>query len=485
VFATLDWIIVAIYACIVVGIGIATRRSSGLRGFLLADGAMPWWAVGISLIATSVSTTSLIGSPAEAYQFDLRYLSLHAAVPLSLLLVTVIFIPWFRRRNIVSAYEALEERFDLKTRLLASSLYILHVLLRTGILIFGPALVLSRFMGISVEATIVVVGAVAIAYSALGGLRAVIWTDVLQFVALVGGAIGVCMVIEAMIPGGFRTIWQVATDAGKTRVIDMTMDVGDPRTFISAGVAYLALDLAIRSTDQQFIQRYLSCASVGKAQLSALLSAVLGLGISILFFGMGLHLWAFYQFFPAGAQNLASPNEVLPAFASTHLPSGLAGLLIAGVFAAAMSSIDSAIAALSNTATVDFFLRLRKDTIDEKGRMAFARWSIAGFGVLGIAFALVASTTGSSLLHTALSFTSLFTGSLLGLFTLAVMPRPVAPTAAFIGAIAGAVALLGVNTFAKGMFSWPWWPVISFTVTVVVGMLLSLLLRRPQLTAAP
>ena len=482
-FEAPDWIILALYTLMVVGIGIATRHSNGLRGFLLADGAMPWWAVGISLIATSVSTTSLIGSPAEAYQFDLRYLSLHAAVPVSLLLVTIIFIPWFRRRNIVSAYEALEERFDLKTRLLASVLYILHVLLRTGILIFGPALVLSRFMGIPVSATIVVVGLVAIVYSTLGGLRAVIWTDVLQFIALTGGAVGICMVIEAMVPGGFSMIWNLARDAGKTRVVDMTMDIGDPRSFISAGVAYLVLDLAIRATDQQFIQRYLSCASVGKAQLSALLSAVLGLGISLLFFGTGLHLWAFYQLFPAGAAAFTSPNDVLPAFAATHLPAGLTGLLIAGVFAAAMSSIDSAIAALSNTATVDFFLRLRKHPVDEAGRIRFARRSMAGFGVAGIGFALMASTTATSLLHTALSFTSLFTGSLLGLFTLAVLPWRIAPSAAFVGAIAGGLVLLAVTTLAAGTFSWPWWPVISCVTTCVVGLALSPLLQRVQLTA--
>jgi len=469
---SIDWLVLGLYLAVVLAMGFYARKGQeSTRDYLLAGGTMPWWAVGISLIATSVSTTSMVGTPAESFSGDLRYLCLNLPVPLSILLVTVLFIPWFRRQGVASAYEALQRRFNRRVRLLAASLYSLHVLLRTGVLVYGPALVLAEVTGLSLWVTIVLVGLSAVVYSAVGGLKAVIWTDVLQFAVLFGGAVITCLVIEARVDGGLFGILALAREAGKTRVLDTSFSLSDSRNLWAAGVAYLALDLAIRATDQQFVQRYLSVSSVARAQGAALLAALLGFAVSMLFFLLGLHLWAFYQQFPP-ATPFADPNSVLPAFVTTHLHGGLAGVLVAGIFAAAMSSIDSAIAALSSTITLDFFGNRRRD---DKSLLAIARTSLVVFGLLSLGFAFFAATFTQSLLNTALSFTSLFTGSLLGIFTLAILPVRLKPDAVLLGGLLGAASLWVVTSLSPGDVAWPYLPVISFTATVAWSLGLSAL----------
>ncbi len=475
-FAFIDWIVLIAYLVVVILIGIVARSGKeGISDYFFARGRMPWWTVGISLIATSVSASTFLGNPAEAFGHDLRLMQLNIGVPVSILIVCAVFIPFFRRSGAASAYEVLEQRFDLKTRMLASSFYIVHVLLRTGILIFGPAIILAQVTGLDVRIVIVVVGVVAVAYTAIGGIRAVIWTDVLQFFILFGGGVLICLFIDLDVPGGMGAIFDQAGHAGKLTWFDPSWDLADARTFWAAGVAYIVLDLAIRAADQQFVQRYLSCSSLRRTQYAAILSAVLGLFVALLFFIVGIFLWGYFQAYPMQLAGIADPNRVLPQFIATKMPWGVAGLIVAAVLAAAMSSVDSAVSALSNTATIDFYRRFGGS---EGSSMRFARGITILWGILSIIIGLVVASMGKNLLVLALSFTSLFTGALLGLFILAVGVKRASGWGAFLGAISGMLVLALVTKGLDLHISWPWYPVISMTTTVSVGWIVSVLSPR-------
>ncbi len=479
-FAFIDWVVLAAYLVIVILIGIVYRAGrEGVFDYFFARKQMPWWAVGISLIATSVSASTFLGNPAEAYQFDLRLLQLNIGVPITIVIVCAVFIPYFQRSNASSAYEVLEQRFDLKTRTLASVFYVVHVLLRTGILIFGPSLMVAQVTGVDVRLVIIVVGIVSLFYTTLGGIRAVIWTDVLQFFILFGGGVLVCTFVMLDVPGGFGAILGQAEAAGKLTWFDPSWGLANPRNIWAAGIAYLALDLAIRSTDQQFVQRYLSCIDVRRSQYAAILSAVLGFFVAILFFGVGIFLWVFYRTYPAQL-DVSGVNAILPHYIAMKLPWGVSGLIVAAVFAAAMSSIDSAVNAVSNTVTIDFYKRF--GGTDGRRELAFARLVTVGVGIIGVAIGIYSTTAGKNLFVLALSYTSLFTGALLGIFLLAVATKRASGWGTFIGALLGLVSIVVVAKLLALEIAWPWYPVISMTVTVVCGYLLSFVLpgRRQE-----
>jgi len=472
-FALIDWVVLIAYLIIVLMIGIVYRagKSDSIRDYFFARGKMPWWAVGISLIATSVSASTFLGNPAEAYQFDLRLLQLNIGVPISILIVCLVFIPFFQRSGASSAYEVLERRFDLKTRILSSIFYMVHVMLRTGILIFGPALMISQITGIDIKIVVIAVGVVALFYTTLGGLRAVIWTDVLQFFILLGGGVLICSFVAYDVPGGFTAVFEAASQSGKTQWLDFSWGLENPRNIWAAGFAYITLDLAIRSTDQQFVQRYLSCVDTRRSQYAAILSAVLGLFVAMLFFAVGIFLWSFYRVFPAELTT-SDVNRILPHYIATKLPWGVSGLIVAGVFAAAMSSIDSAVNAVSNTATIDFYKRFGGS---EKGGLHFARISSIICGLIGIGIGIFSATVGKNLFILALSFTSLFTGSLLGVFVLALATKRVGGWGAFTGAIMGMISLGIVTKVLHLEVSWPWYPLISLIATLITGYIFGII----------
>lgn len=470
-FAFIDWVVLFSYFAIVILIGVIYRSGrEGVLDYFFARSQMPWWAVGLSLIATSVSASTFLGNPAEAYEYDLRLLQLNLGVPISILIVCWVFIPYFAKSGATSAYEVLEKRFDLKTRTLASIFYIAHVLLRTGILIYGPSIMVAKVSGFNINIIIVVVGIVTVIYTTIGGLRGVIWTDVIQFFILFLGAVVICLFIGMDVPGGTSAIFAKAAAAGKLKFFDSSWNLAAPRNIWAAGFAYIAIDMAIRATDQQFVQRYLSCTDVRRARYAAVLSAVVGFAVAVLFFFVGIFLWGFYEAYPAELAGVAGVNDVLPHYVATKLAWGISGLVVAAVFAAAMSSISSAINALAETITIDFYGRF--GGAKEKS-MKFAHASSVVWGILGIAIALYMATFGDNLFVLALSFTSLFTGALLGIFILAVGVKGANGTGAFVGAIAGMVVLVLVTKVFMFQIAWSWYPLISASVTIAGGWVIS------------
>ncbi|MBO7513898.1 MAG: sodium transporter, partial [Fibrobacter sp.] len=279
-FTALDWIVLVAYLLLSIAIGLfVSRGNKNLKEYMLGGGSIPWVAVGISLIATSVSATTFLGAPADVYGDNMTFLMFQIGAFISIVVVGLVFIPKFRSSGINSAYELFEVRFSRPVRRLAAVFYCLHLLLRTGILLFAPSLVLAQILHIDLKLAIIVSAAVAIFYTWFGGIKAVIWTDVMQFVVFFGGGVLVLILISNAV-GGFGEMATLASEAGKTKWWDASMDVSNARTLVSAGFAYAILEIAIRGCDQQFVQRYLSCKDVKAANRSSILSMVLGCAVS-------------------------------------------------------------------------------------------------------------------------------------------------------------------------------------------------------------
>ena len=294
-FTLLDWFVLVAYLLLSIAIGLlVSRGNKNLKEYMLGGGSIPWVAVGISLIATSVSATTFLGAPADVYGDNMTFLMFQIGALISIVVVGFVFIPRFRNSGINSAYELFEVRFSRPVRRLAAIFYCLHLLLRTGILLFAPSLVLAQILHIDLKLAIIVSAAVAIFYTWFGGIKAVIWTDVMQFVVFFGGGVLVLILISNAV-GGFGEMAALASEAGKTKWWDASMDISNARTLVSAGFAYAVLEIAIRGCDQQFVQRYLSCKDVKAANRSSVLSMVLGCAVSILFYWVGAALFVFYK----------------------------------------------------------------------------------------------------------------------------------------------------------------------------------------------
>jgi len=484
------WDVMALvgYLAAITGLGLFfSRRNTSFNEFMFGGGRMPWPAIGISLIATSVSATTFLGNPADSFQTDMTYLMCHFGTFAAIGIVAIWFIPRFRALDVQSAYEILQIRFSRKVRLLASCLYSAHLLLRTGILIYGPALVLARMFGIDIYLAIAAIALLAVVYTYFGGMQAVVWTDVMQFVVLLGGGLLALYFCIREI-GSVSEMVQLAQAAGKTKWFATGLDPGNARTLLSAGLVYIVFEVAIRGCDQQFVQRYLACKNVREANFSSLLSALLGLAVSLVFFWIGAALFVYFKVaLVAPLPEGIGINDVFPHFILSAMPAGVRGLMVAAIFAAAMSSLDSAITALANTTVTDFL-----DAGRQEGSLGKARRWVLLWGLAATLAAVLCVAGQQSLLSKALFFTSLFTGPLLGLFCFAFFLPKIKPEALFYGALCGMASLLPFSKIPileslwwepVFRFSWPWNPLISLAGRVLFGLTLARL--RPAAKAVP
>ncbi len=490
-FTLLDWIVLVAYILFSVFVGLwASRGKKDFKGYMFGGGSMPWVAIGISLIATSVSATTFLGNPADSYATNMTFLMNNFGALIAIVVVGVVFIPRIKRAGISSAYELFEKHFSRGVRRIAAVFYSLHLLLRMGILLYAPSLVLAPILGIDIHMAILITALVATAYTWYGGFKAVVWTDVLQFGVLFGGGLLTLLIIAHAV-GGFGPMYAMASEAGKTVWFNASdWSPANARNLLSAGFVYAVIEIAIRGCDQQFVQRYLSCKSAKEANLSSVLSMVLGIFVSILFFWVGAGLYVFYQVkgivpLPPGT----AINEVFPHFIVNVLPSGATGLVVAAIYAAAMSSLSSAINALGNTTVKDIML-IRDESAASLAKAK--QWTIL-WAILSTGCAFIAVDMKSSLLSNALFFTGLFTGPLLALFLLAFFTKRISPLAVIGAVLCGMASIVLFNKVPlfpayeppfAGIVSFFWNPLISCTATLVCANILRFIFPRPKAMGA-
>lgn len=492
----LDWIVLSLYIGVIVWIGFwANRKQTDTEAYFVGNRSMPWWAAGLSIIATSFSAASILGVPGYAYSSDMWYLQYQLGDIFAALIVAALFIPFFHKvRGLTTAYEYLEVRFDGKTRLLGSTLFSLTVLLRAGTLLYGAALLFEAVVPIDwipalsgVEEAVVVFGIIAIIYTVLGGISAVIWTDVIQFSIMSLGIIAAMAVVVLETPGGWDVAFSEAGQLDKLGIVK-TEEPFAGTGLVTAIFGYGLLALSLFGTNQQPVQRYMTVKNPREAQGALLLgvgAGAIGVLLSLL---LGVFLFIFYHHFPGLLPADLTPDQVMPHFVNTQVPPILTGLLVAAVFAAAMSSLDSALNSLSAALTVDFLTRFKPD-VTEAARLRFAKVVVVTAGLLGIVIGIYAARTEEPLIDLILSFMGYFAGGLLGLFLLGMLTKRANANGAFTGAIVGTLVVLMVteNEFglpklyeAMGIEAIPfiWSTAIGLVVTVIVGYVLSLFGRR-------
>jgi len=445
-FGALNYSILGVYLLALVAMGFYfSRREKTTNDFFKAGGRIPWWAAGLSIFGTQLSAITFMAIPAKTFATDWRYFLGNVAIVMVAPLIILLFLPFYRRLNVTTAYEYLERRFNLATRLLGSVMFMLFQFGRIGIVLFLPSLALSVVTGMDVSACIIVMGALCVLYTVLGGIEAVIWTDVLQVVVLLGGGVFCLVLIPFRVPGGWNAMNDIADSASKLRLLDFRLDL-TTATFWAILFGGLGANIISYGSDQSVIQRYLTTRDEKSAARGIWTNAILCIPASLLFFGIGTALFAFYKSHPhTMSPTIRNADAIFPWYIVTQLPQGVAGLLIAGVFAAAMSSLDSSMNSVATAFTTDFYRRF-KPGADDHTCLTLARWVTVIIGLLGTSFALMmARWEIKSLWDQFATFLGLFGGGLGGLFLLAIFTRRTHGTGALVGLVGSGLVQLAIR----------------------------------------
>ena len=474
-------IVLGVYFLILIGMGIYfSRREKSDVDYFLARGRIPWWAAGISIFGTQLSAITFMAIPAKAYATDWVYILGQATIVMIAPVIIYLYLPFFRRLRVTTAYEYLEKRFNVVVRLFGSLAFIFLQLGRMGVVIFLPAIALSAVTGFNIYLAILLMGVLSTFYTALGGIEGVIWSDVLQVVVLLGGALLSLVIIVSSLDGGVAGMIATATAHGKFHTFTWTWDYTTTAAWVVI-VGYLLSNLIPYTADQTVVQRYLTTKDEKQAARSIWTNAFLTIPAGLIFFGLGTALFVFYREHAASLEPGLQTDAIFPLFIVQQLPVGVAGLLIAGIFAAAMSSVDSSMNSVAMAIVTDFYRRFTPGST-EQGRLRLARWLTVALGILATTIGLLMATFEiKSLFDLFLELLGLFGGSLAGLFALGIFTRRAHGTGALIGAATSVLVLYLVSAFTPVHFFL--YAGIGILTCFAVGYLASVLvpLDQPQL----
>lgn len=433
------------------------RRERSTADYYLAGGRLRAWSAGLSLLGTTVSAVTVIGITGIVYASDWSYF-VAVLTPLALVpLVRRYYIPFYRRLGVRTAYEYLERRFSLPVRLTAGAMFVLYRLAMTGVVLYVPALALGEMTGLSVYLWLGIMGGLATGYTVLGGFEAVVWTDVLQVVVVLGGAVLCIAVAVGGVEEGLSAVVRQGMDAGKFSLGRWSWDPRAQSIWV-IGLGYMVMQLLPLTAEQTTVQRYLAVRDERAAGRALWIGMLVYVPTSLLFYFLGTSLWVYIQADPARAVELAQAGDgVLPWFIMHALPPGVTGLVLAGVVAAAMSSADSGLSAVGSAIQNDFLDRLGR------GRgwgqsLGAARGLTVLLGAIAVGLGAVAvGLGGTSVVNLFVTILGYFSGGLAGVFVLGLFTRRVGSAAALAGlAASGAGVWLTrahVNFFLYGVVS--------------------------------
>ncbi|MBP9899515.1 MAG: sodium:solute symporter [Gemmatimonadales bacterium] len=553
----LNWAIIVGYLIYVIWDGLRrSKDTTNIEGYFLANRSLPWWAVGLSVMATQLSAVTMIGTTGQGATDGMRFVQFYFGLPLAMVILGVTLVPFLHGAKVFTAYEYLEKRFDAKTRSLTAFLFLLSRGMSCGTIIAAPAVVFSAIFGWNITWCVALIGIPTVIYTMFGGVQAVTWADVKQMVLIVFALVAMVIVLLFKMPISPVDAFELAGATGRLRVFDFSWDLTKTYTFWSGILGGTFLMLSYFGTDQSQVQRYLTAKSVDDARTSLLMSAYWKIPLQALVLIIGVLIWVFNLFFlppllvnpaaerqvqaarpaeyqalqqryvdaanvrqsdargaiagehgigadrtlPDRAAFVASEakvnairsealklvtevtgepskdvNYIVPYFVLHWLPLGLAGIFIAGVMAAAMSSIAAELNSLSTATVIDFYRRWWRPDGSEAELLRVSKLSTGLWGIFACVVASYAANLGS-LIEVVNRFGSFFYGSILGVFILAMLPRT-SGTAAFIALLAG-MGTVGAVSFGMPEVSFLWHNVVGAVTVVVVGSLLSVAMPR-------
>jgi len=545
----IDWAVVATYLVWVVWDGVRmSKRTTEMEGYLLASRSLPWWAVGLSVMATQLSAITMVSTTGQGYAEGMKFVQFYFGLPLAMIVLSVTVVPFFWRAKVYTAYEYLERRFDAKTRTLTAFLFLISRGLSCSVVIAAPALILSIVLGWNLTMTILAIGLPTIIYTMVGGVQAVTWTDVKQMVIIITGILAAVVVLILGLPDGMSlgTALHVAGAVGKTEALDFRFDLTERYTLWSGLIGGMFLAMSYFGCDQSQVQRYLTAKSVKEGRRSLFMSAYFKIPLQALILLTGVLMFVFFLFNKgpmlfnrapleqvrtgaraaeyqaleqeydrafdarkAAATALAAAsgndaakqafvaadadvrdvrrratafvreeteteyadvNYVFPGFVIDYMPIGLVGLIIAAIFAAAMSTIAAELNALATATVIDVYKRHMKPVAEDSHYLLVSKLATGAWGVFACIMAVYAAQFGS-LIEVVNRYGSYFYGSILGVFILAIGLKRANGHGAFVGLIAGMTTVWAVAKYTEVEFLWL--NVVGAVAVTVVGMVVS------------
>lgn len=433
----IDIIVFLLFTGGVVAFGCSFFKKKGTsEEFTSAGRSLPGWVVGMSIFATYVSSISYLGYPGKAFSGDWNAFVFSLSIPIASYFAARYFVPFYRSQDSISAYSFLENRFGPWARIYASSCYLLTQIARTGSILYLLALPMNVLLGWHIQTIIVVTSVAIVLYSMLGGMKAVIWTEAIQGIILIGGAL-VCMFILLFdMPGGPVQTFSIAMEDGKFSLGSFGSSLSES-TFWVCLIYGIFTNLQNYGIDQSYVQRYHTAKNEKEAKFSALFGGYLFIPVSAVFFMIGTGLYAFYKVHPGILPDGVGADYVFPFFIVNELPVGLTGLLIASIFAAGMSTIATSVTSSSTIILTDYYQRFRKHA-GNRERMLVLKLSSVGVGVAGILVAFAFMSVQSAL-DAWWALASIFSGGMLGLFLLGDISKKARNFDAVLGVVCGVI----------------------------------------------
>ena len=485
-FSAIDYAVLLLYLLGVTVLGARFRRSQRtVKDYFLGAKNIPWFVISLSIVSTETSTLTLVGVPALAYSTfarpeqggNLSYLQIVFGYIVGRVIISVLFIPAYFQGELVTAYELLKRRFGVRTKNFAASLFLVMRALAEGVRVFAASIVLSAVLSVSLPAlpqlwlwSIIIVGLLTLIYTFEGGIAAVIWTDLVQFIIYIGGSLLAAHQLLHLVPGGWNEIAAQAASANKFQMFSFVWDFSVPFTFWAGVLGGTCLTMASHGTDQLLVQRLLTCRHQRDSQKALVFSGLVVLFQFALFLLIGIMLFAYYRTFPL-TMKLASNDEIFPTFIVTRLPHGVSGLVIAAIFAAAMSNLSGSLNSLSSSTVLDFYKPLINPGATDERLLKLSRWLTAGWGVALMVIAILARGWGS-VFTTGLTIASIVYGPMLGAFLLGVLTRRANERGVMAGMVIslGLIMLINFTTSA----AWTWYVLAGTVICLAVGYAVSL-----------
>jgi SSS family transporter len=477
-FSTLDYVIFVLYLLAAVIIGISfTGGQATIKDYFLAGRGVHAVILAISILAALFSGISYLGAPAELYAHSITFMLVGFSFFIAVPLITTVFMPFFYHSDFYTAYQYLEARFSVGVRTISSAMFILRVVIWLALATYAPALALQQVTGIPLWVTILLTGALTTVYTTLGGMKAVIWTDVMQFIVLAGGQVAILVVALRHIPDGVAGVYNISQAAGKFEISTSL----SPLVRVSLWGALLGgafNNLVQLGTDQVSVQRYMTATNLKQARRATWIQLSLTLPTILVFYLSGLVLYAFYQTKtdPLAAGWISKADQILPYFVVHELPMGMPGVLIAAIYAASMSTVSAGINSLTTTSLVDFYQRLWRPNAEGPQLLRLAKWLTLFYGLMITIMAFFVARLGT-LVEASNKAMGLVGGPLLGLFLLGMFSRRANATGAFIGWVVGVLVLLPVCFLTKTSFLW--YAFVGCVTTFMTGLICSLALPPP------
>jgi solute:Na+ symporter, SSS family len=506
-FTVLDGVVLLAYLVGTTLLGVWLGRSQkSARDYFVADRAIPWWAILFSVVATETSALTFISIPGLAYLTDLSFLQIAAGYLIGRIVISFTLLPRYYEGELVTAYALLERRFGLATRRFTSIVFMVTRAFGDSVRVFATAIPVALIIGPAVPreyvtpASILILGVFTVIYTYHGGMRAVVWTDVLQTGVYLLGGVAALVLIGNGVDGGWSAIFERAADAGKLKLIDPYLGFDREHTIFAGLIGGAFLSMASHGADQLIVQRLLASTTLREAQRSLIGSGIVVIAQFALFLVIGLGLWAYYD-----ARTFAASDAIFPTFIIEAMPPGMTGLVIAAILAAAMSTVSGSLNSLSAATTHDIYLPLTGRTLDQQEQLKIGKRFTLVWAAILIGGALLYRQQGTPVVVIALAIASFTYGGLLGGFSLALL-WPRANQRDAITGMSVAIAMMAVVVFSKrllGWFAtrgmedsvtwleplsriaWPWYVLIGTTITLLVGIVSSFIGRRPPASPPP